>query len=1288
MIEVANVFQERAFQYGGQNGFVSNPELVTALDLDQWSGNLAAPTTLPMLVRRLILATASASVTEITMRAREGALLPGWDGIVRSDAADPHVPLGTSGWELGTSKDPRGKAQDDIRHRTKDPLVLDPRTTTFVAVTSRFWRDRDAWCDARRKDGPWADVRAYDADDLVTWLERAPSVRYWISEQLGREPRGVRTPDTWWDRWVSQTRVVLPRGFLLAGRDEVITRIRDALAKPPLPITVVAPSREEALAIVCASVLGDGEDVDTLRARAVIVSAPGAWDRLVDSAHGLVLIPDFDDADIASALSKGHHVVIPLGRDARHAEGHIVVPLIDREKATEALIDDAAAITRDVAGRYAGHAHRNLLSLRRTLAINPKFERPPWSQGEEGRRLAPLVLAGSWSDDVDGDREVIEALTGRPYTEVEGDLAIWSTLDDAPLIRTGQVWRVVSKEDAWDLVSSLITKTDLKRFHEVAPRVMEEHDPALDLPAERRFMASVVGEPRTYSPRLRQGIADTVAFLGGYATDQRLKDGATGELHALRVVRAVTEHANADPTGRAWQSLADVLPLLAEASPDAFLDAVDAGLAGDAPLLRSLFLDSELGPTFGTSSPHIRLLWALESLAWSSAHMSRAAGALARLAKIDPEPNANIHPRPAGSLADVFNLYHPQTSVPLARRLDVLDGQRRRSPAEAWRLLRSILPTRLTILSPSYRPRWRPWALAQPETITYGELFDGISRVVTWVIEDAGKDPGRWHDLVSHIEVLPSEDRDRLLAAFEALDPDSLGDPGRHEVWRALVDLGATHRQFPDAGWAMPGDVVDRVEAVAAHFAPTSPVDLSVDLFGHRPRLPGIAPLDHSRYDAALPPARQAAARAVLDSEGIAGLLRLGAAAKLPMAVGWTAAEARGDDLADDLLALLGTGGSDGWVAHGYAAGRIEAEGLDWLVRQLRRWPDGESIPQQAGLLLAVPRPNEAHVTIVDGLHPDVRAAFWRGVNTFAVHPDARPVVARKLIEHRRPWGAIDLLVTMLHALGGSVAPDVDLVESVLMSAATGPADDAPRAASLSWEVGELLDYLERTDSDIQTRARLEFFYAHLLQHTRAARALNEVLGTAPALFAEILSHIYFAEDEPRDEEVSPERRAIAEVGNTVIRSWHTPPGVRPDGTVDAEDLRAWVTESRRLLAESGRSTIGDIVIGEVLAHVPPDGDGLWPAHPVRDLIEDLASQQIEKGVLTGKFNSRGLVTRSLAGGGAPERQLAAQYRAWADQVSDRWPRTGALLRQMAANYEEWAHREDDQSEHFGDDGT
>jgi hypothetical protein len=40
-------------------------------------------------------------------------------------------------------------------------------------------------------------------------------------------------------------------------------------------------------------------------ARAVVVSAPGAWERLVDTDNALVLISNFDDAEIASALRKG-----------------------------------------------------------------------------------------------------------------------------------------------------------------------------------------------------------------------------------------------------------------------------------------------------------------------------------------------------------------------------------------------------------------------------------------------------------------------------------------------------------------------------------------------------------------------------------------------------------------------------------------------------------------------------------------------------------------------------------------------------------------------------------------------------------------------------------------------------------------------------------------------------------------------------------------------------------------------------------------------------------------------
>jgi len=50
--------------------------------------------------------------------------------------------------------------------------------------------------------------------------------------------------------------------------------------------------------------------------------------------------------------------------------------------------------------------------------------------------------------------------------------------------------------------------------------------------------------------------------------------------------------ANADATGDMWNSLAGVLPPLAEAAPDAFLDGVRHAAAGPSPVIAAMFTDS------------------------------------------------------------------------------------------------------------------------------------------------------------------------------------------------------------------------------------------------------------------------------------------------------------------------------------------------------------------------------------------------------------------------------------------------------------------------------------------------------------------------------------------------------------------------------------------------------------------------------------------------------------------------------------------------------------------------
>ena len=139
-----------------------------------WSDTPDARHQLPALVRQLVMATAT--VSEIEMPSGSSVQTGGWDGLVVAKSDNPWVPEGNSGWELSCNKDPRGKATSDYDKRTKDPRGEDTAKTTFVFVTSRRWPGKREWARERREQGPWADVRAFDVDNLMVWLEQAPEV--------------------------------------------------------------------------------------------------------------------------------------------------------------------------------------------------------------------------------------------------------------------------------------------------------------------------------------------------------------------------------------------------------------------------------------------------------------------------------------------------------------------------------------------------------------------------------------------------------------------------------------------------------------------------------------------------------------------------------------------------------------------------------------------------------------------------------------------------------------------------------------------------------------------------------------------------------------------------------------------------------------------------------------------------------------------------------------------------------------------------------------------------------
>jgi hypothetical protein len=293
---------------------------------------------------------------------------------------------------------------------------------------------------------------------------------------------------------------------------------------------------------------------------------------------------------------------------------------------------------------------------------------------------ASLLLAAAWNENNAEDKRVLEQVAGRLYAEIHTLAVRWRAVPDPPLRRVGAIWEFISPQDAWTLLHSALTSSRVDAFESVIVEVLGESNPALDLPAEERFMAPLEGKSGKYSEQLRGGLAEILALSAGLASENLLTDDYNFIGRARRIVSRLL------PGGcswKRWASIGNLLPLLAEAAPEEFLDAVAQDLKSDIPesveLMRHEHGDAITGGVY-----HAGLLWALETLEWTTKYAARVAELLGKLAALDPGGRwAN---RPSASLRNLFFSWRPQTMATLDELLAILGRLAKKQPEVAWKI--------------------------------------------------------------------------------------------------------------------------------------------------------------------------------------------------------------------------------------------------------------------------------------------------------------------------------------------------------------------------------------------------------------------------------------------------------------------------------------------------------------------------------------------------------------------------------------------------------------------------
>jgi hypothetical protein len=1237
---------------------------VNATDLDTWAGTRDAQDTLPRLVRRLAEQT-NPSIRKIQFAADESVQMPGYDGLIIADVASLEVPAGTSAWELGTSDYVTKKANRDYKKRTASPRDIDPATTTFIAVTPRKWSRKDAWGRSKRSEGVWRDVRAFDADDLAQWLERVPAVHYWLSIRLGKHPEGAEDVEQFWRSWSSSTNPPLDMKFVVAGRDETITKIAEAIRTRTSSLAVRAETTREALGVIAASILSlPDEELSSTLGRALLIHDDESFRELTRSPVPLLLIPTFGTAEIGRAIAGGHQVIQPVENTYGTNATALTVPRLDARSAAKLL--EASGIAEATSHQLAALARRSFSAFYRKLAIRPETQIPAWAAPANGSPLVPALLLGSWHGSKEGDRTAIEALSGSMYDSATDLMRPWLHEADSPIRQIGDVWFVVAKEDAWLLLAPYVTSDHLERFRALAVKALTTPDPRWDLPADKQWTAALYGAVPAYSSEAMKGIAETAAILGARGDLVSHASGASGSDFATAIIRDVLEAANGD--WRIWATLSPLLPLLGEAAPDAFLTAVENGVRGDQPALLRLFRKDD-GDMFA-SAPHSGLLWALETIAWSPDHLPRSAAALARLA---PGGKSN---RPDASLRSIFLPWVPQTSASPERRLKAIDLVRKRTPDVAWDLLLSLLPTTYDVSTFTPKPEWRSWSPETEVKPTWADLAQHAHEITARLLEDVGGSCERWRRLVSAAVSLPPHDRREILNRLRSLGREQFSTAESAQIWNHVRDIVGRHRSFSNTDWALREDIVSEFEDLLPVFNPDDLVARSAWLFSHHPPLTHPPSNDLSEQQKAASELRVEAVKATFAAGGLNAIVNLARAAEVPSEVGTTAASVGlPDDVGRTLIRqhLNRADVAASACAHGFVWSSIARHGTSWALAW--QFEEPPLLQDQLASVLTYLEPNRDTFAVVEKQAPEVQAAYWKVMLPHRVEPPDVDYVARKLVDHQRAYSALGLLATQRTFKKPINAETAALV---LERIAHAVPDDQASDQMAGYHIGQVLDAIADAGTlPIHRVARLEFAFSSAIgRFIRRPKVLHRTIAEDPAFFIYVLSLAYRGEGEEAKPETSEADTARALAAYELLDTCDTAPGATDDSEVDGAALKRWLEAARATAQSANRAKIADIIIGQIFSRSRAE-NGLWPPPAICEAIETTATEEMDRGFSVGIANGRGPHWRSLDEGGKQERGLAARYRGLADAVNDQWPRVAAILRDVGANYELHGRRED-----------
>jgi len=862
------------------------------------------------------------------------------------------------------------------------------------------------------------------------------------------------------------------------------------------------------------------------------------------------------------------------------------------------------------------------------------------------------------------DIEAVEVLANEKYNDWISAIREILQKPENPISLKNGTWTVKKREEIWQSLGTYLFDEHLDRFKNVVVNVLKEPDPQFELPPEERYAANIHGKVLKHSHSLRKGLAETLALLG--AQPDALKNCSRGKAEAIAICSIREIFRNSDWI--LWASLNTLLPTLAEAAPEEFLDAVENALSKKPCPFDVIFSQENTG-IFGNNYM-TGLLWALETLSWDEKYLVQVTVILGKLASRDP--GGNWGNRPDNSLMTIFLPWLPQTIASVDKRKVAIQTLREETPEIAWKLLLSLLPSGHQTSMGCRKPVWRKIIPDDWEKgVTNKEYWEQISSYAEIAVEMAKGNFAKLGELIKNLDNLPEPFFNKFLAYLGSAEIVNLPEEDRTSLWVVLTDFISKHKRYAGADWALRPELVGKIEQVAKSITPLKPENLYSRLF-----VEGDFELyennDWRKQEIKLEENRQNAIREIIAKGKLEAVIRFAEVVDSPQKVGFSLGFIAEDDTDSVILPKLIEDKNKKLeiFASGFIWGRYRNKGWGWVDHiDTSGWSK-----EQIGKFLSCLPFTQKTWEYSEKFLGEHEIEYWSrvGINPYQDEGNL-DIAIDKLIKHERPNAAIFCLNRILH---DKKPLDKTKAINALLNAVSSKETDSQMDRYYTTEIIKALQ--NDPDTDREDLFRIEFAYLPLLTgpgRSASPKLLEQRLATDADFFCESIRLLYRSKKKTKaDKKTSKQQKIVAVNVWRLLNDWATLPGMHPDGSFSVNDFNAWLNTVKIKCEQSGHLDVAMLTIGSVLIHYIPDPSGLWIHKSLAEALNADNADDMRRGFRTGIFNSRGV--HCVDPTGNPEKELAAKYRQQADEVENaKYYRLAITLRNLADSYENEAKR-------------